>query len=135
MVREVEISRDRFESVFIVDLNISKACTTNLQTHAAIYYTLHPTQHTARIPSFTRNSLHCDVFAATTLTYLRKQRKCASSLRYAVIPIQLYTTANNPHTVSPTRNQHHNCHSTNKRKESHSHLHFTQTTFQLKTKY
>ena len=70
------------------------ACTTNPQTHTAIYCTRHPTQHTSRTPSFTRSSLDCDVFVASTLTSLRKQRKCTSSSRHAVIPTQLSTTAN-----------------------------------------
>ena len=54
----------------------------------------------------TRNSLDCDVFVATTLTSLRKQRKCASSSRHAVMPIQLSTTANTVHSQS-IRNRHH----------------------------
>ena len=74
--------------------NSQLASTTNLQTHMAICCTHHPTQHTSRTPSPTRSSLDCDVFVATTLTSLRKQRKCASSSRQAVIPIQLSTTAN-----------------------------------------
>ena len=69
------------------------ACITNPQTHTAIYCTHHPTQHTSRTPSPTRNSLDCDVFVATTLTSLRNQRKCVSSSKHAVIPIQLSTTA------------------------------------------
>ena len=87
------------------------ACTTNPQTHTAIYCTHHPTQHTSRTPSPTRNSLDCDVFVATTLTSLRKQRKCASSSKHAAIPIQLSTTANTVHSQS-IRNRHHIRHTT-----------------------
>ena len=76
------------------------ACITNPQTHTAIYCTHHPTQHTSRTPSPTRNSLDCDVFVATTLTSLRNQRKCVSSSKHAVIPIQLSTTANTVHSQS-----------------------------------
>ena len=47
------------------------ACTTNLQTHTAIYYSRHPTQHTSRTPSHTLNSLLFDVFLVTTLISLR----------------------------------------------------------------
>ena len=108
------------------------ACTTNPQTHIAFYCTHHPTQHTSRTPSLTRNSLDCDVFVATTLISLRKQRKCASSSRHAVIPIQLSTTANTAHSQS-IRNRHHFRHTTNKREESHSHSHFTHITYQSKT--
>ena len=61
------------------------ACITNPQTQTAIYCTHHPTQHTSRTSSPTRNSLDCDVFVVTTLTSLRKQRKCASSSKHAVI--------------------------------------------------
>ena len=107
-------------------------CTTNQQTHTPIYCTRHPTQHTSRTPSLTRNSLDWDVFVATTLTSLRKQRKCSSSSRHAVIPIQFSTTANTAHNQS-IRNRHHFRHTTNKREESHSHSHFTHITYQSKT--
>ena len=43
---------------------------------------------------------------------LRKQRKCASSSKHAVIPIQLSTTANTVHSQS-IRNRHHFRHTTN----------------------
>ena len=43
---------------------------------------------------------------------MRKQRKCASSSRHAVIPIQLSTTANTAHSQS-IRNRHHYRHTTN----------------------
>ena len=56
--------------------------------------------------------LDCDVFVATTLTFLRKQRKCASSSKHAVIPIQLSSTANTVHSQS-IRNRHHFRHTTN----------------------
>ena len=82
------------------------ACTTNPQTHTAIYCTRHPTQHSSRTSSFTRNSLDYEVFVATTRTSLRKQRKCASPSRHVVIPIQLSTTANTVHSES-IRNRHH----------------------------
>ena len=91
-------------SIAFLDINVSingnrlsTSIHTNPQTHTAIYYTRHPTQHTSRTPSLTRNSLDRDVFVAATLTSLRKQRKCASSSRHAVIPIQLSTTANTAH--------------------------------------
>ena len=98
------------------------ACITNPQTHTAIYCTCHPTQHTSRTPFLTRISLDCDVFVATILIPLRKQRKCANSSRHAGIPIQLSTTGNTAHNQS-IRNQHHYRHTRN----SHSHNKFTFT--------
>ena len=57
---------------------------------------------------------------AATLISLRKQRKCASPSRHAVIPIQLLsTTANTVHSQS-IQNRHHFRHTTNKRKVSHT---------------
>ena len=56
--------------------------------------------------------MYCDVFVVTTLTSLRKQRKCASSSRHAVIPIQLSTTANTADSQS-IRNRHHYRHTKN----------------------
>ena len=132
---DVAIS-NRSDMIYIGDRPVATdsqlACTTNPQTHTAIYCTHHPTQNTSRTPSLTRNSLDCDVFVATTLISLRKQRKCASSSRHAVIPIQLSTTANTAHSQS-IRNRHHFRHTTNLREESHSHSHFTHITFQSKT--
>ena len=64
------------------------------------------------------------------MTSLKKDRKCASSSRHAVIPIQLSTTANTAHSQF-IRNRHHYRHTTNKRKDSHPHSHFA--TFQSKT--
>ena len=77
-------------------------------------YLLHSSSHPAHVknPSPTRNSLDCDVFVATTLTSLRNQRKCVSSSKHAVIPIQLSTTANTVHSQS-IRNRHHFRHTTN----------------------
>ena len=77
-------------------------------------YLLHSSSHPAHVKNSipTRNSLDCDVFVATTLTSLRNQRKCVSSSKHAVIPIQLSTTANTVHSQS-IRNRHHFRHTTN----------------------
>ena len=90
--------------------------TYRLTLTAFYYYSRHPTQYTSRTPSLTRSFLDCDVFVATTLISLRKQRKCASSSRHAVIPIQLFTIANTAHSQS-IHNRHHYLQTTNKKKE------------------
>ena len=135
-------THEQFPNVLFLFLDIKVSISGNRLSTSVHYkptdshsYLLHSSSH----PAHVKNSIPYSQFlrlrrlcSDDTDFSEKAEEMCQFFKKQAVTPLQLSTTANTAHSQC-IHNQQHNCHTTNKRKESHSHSLFTHTTFQSKT--